>query len=269
MPLDDFEMTPDDGEPVELYEFWGEGFYIRQTTSLDPVVVGPDTYEPAPIARSGTTAQSELAADSSMTIEVSPSHPIARMHLLGVPTGKVHVRVRELQRQDGDQDLVGVYRGTVRSGASQGRIVVLNCTGIPGGLGVSGLPHGWQRTCDYQLYDEHTCKVDRPSFTLTGVATLVDGLTVEAAVFGTVPSGWLFGGIALVGGVPGLITGHDGTEITLLLPFADLRPGDEILASAACDRLRNTCRDKFNNLANHAGNPWMPIKNPFEVGLDG
>jgi hypothetical protein len=32
---------------------------------------------------------------------------------------------------------------------------------------------------------------------------------------------------------------------------------------AGCDHLLATCRDRFSNVANFGGFPWIPQKNPF------
>lgn len=40
-------------------------------------------------------------------------------------------------------------------------------------------------------------------------------------------------------------------------PF-DIADGDLFTIETGCDKLRNTCRDKFSNILNHRGDPFMP-----------
>lgn len=270
MGFDEFEESVDDGQPVECFTFSNSnGLLLQQTTSLELVVLG-DTreFEPAAISRSGIVGSSDLAADAALTIECSPQHEIAQMHVLSVPTAPIQIQIEQVQRDDEDVEVVGLWLGYVRSVTFSGNSATIHCTPIPG-IKREGLSPGLTRPCRYYLYDQHTCKVNRELFTLTGTIASIDGITITAAVFATQPDGWLSGGNAIVGDQTLLITSHEGDTITLLLPFADASVGGAITAEAGCDRLKITCKDKFNNLLNHGGFAWLPDKNPFQIGVEG
>lgn len=58
---------------------------------------------------------------------------------------------------------------------------------------------------------------------------------------------------------PFKILANTGNEITLWLPtFYDIEVGDTLSLVAGCNRTREMCRDKFNNMVNFRGEPDIP-----------
>lgn len=268
MTFDAFEESVDDGQPVELYEWTGTGILVRETTALEQAEPSTgEIYTPSAIKRSGIIGSSDLAADKTITIDTPPDHPIAVLHVLTSPTSPIFLEIREFHRGDGN--IEGLWKGDVRTVTWAGSVATITLEAIPRGLNHEGLPIGFQRTCPFQVYDVNTCRVVRATFTLAGTIATLSGITMTAAIFATQPDGWLTGGAVHVGAEERLITSHVGDTITLLIPFQEAVPGQAVTAEAGCDRLKATCDTKFSNLENHGGNPWMPDKNPFQVGLDG
>jgi uncharacterized phage protein (TIGR02218 family) len=65
-----------------------------------------------------------------------------------------------------------------------------------------------------------------------------------------------------------MITNHVGDTITLHVPFDDrLSTGDEVTVLPGCDGLASTCLEKFDNLDNYLGCPYIPSKNPAIWGV--
>jgi len=64
---------------------------------------------------------------------------------------------------------------------------------------------------------------------------------------------------------------HSTRDVTLLLPTPfPIAVGDSGIWRAGCDGLRTTCRDKFDNILNHGGDPFAPsaqqiVEPPEEV----
>lgn len=77
-------------------------------------------------------------------------------------------------------------------------------------------------------------------------------------------------GMQVYGGLRRSVVSHVGTVIKLAAP---LPPGDytgmnaRVTLYAGCNGALQTCKQKFNNVARFGGYPYIPIKNPFEVGL--
>lgn len=78
-------------------------------------------------------------------------------------------------------------------------------------------------------------------------------------------------GMNVYAGYRRAITSHQGNTLRLATP---LLPGDYVTAAntrvtiyAGCNGALSTCKDKFSNVPRFGGYPYIPIKNPFEVGL--
>jgi uncharacterized phage protein (TIGR02218 family) len=271
MPFQDFEQSEDQGRKLELYTFaWGANT-VRQTSGGVQVDLGGgEVYEPAAIERGDFVVSSDHSSQPRMKITVPEDHPVADLFSRLVPIEPITLRI--IAKHADDPETEGLWMGFVRNAewAMEQDRATLHCEPIPASFAIEGLRLTYERSCNLQLYGSR-CSVVAASFTLTGSILTVSasGLTITSSAFSAQPSGWLTGGRATVNGEPRLITAHSGSQITILLPFTSAVAGDSISATAGCDRLRSTCKDKFNNLPNHGGYPWIPTKNPFAVGLDG
>lgn len=78
------------------------------------------------------------------------------------------------------------------------------------------------------------------------------------------PDHWCFAGV--VEFTSGLnigerrdVSSHIGVAIECYLDFPfNIEPGDAFTISVGCDLLKDTCRDKFDNVVNHRGFPFAP-----------
>lgn len=84
-----------------------------------------------------------------------------------------------------------------------------------------------------------------------------------------IPDGWFRGGILVTEtGIRRFILDHIGDTIILIKPipgFAELSEEvpQNVILYPGCDRTTKMCREKFDNLPNHGGFPFMPSRNPF------
>lgn len=60
-----------------------------------------------------------------------------------------------------------------------------------------------------------------------------------------------------------MITAHSGNVLTLVDGIDDLAVGSSVTLWPGCARTVNACADKFANLDNYGGLPFLPAKNPF------
>jgi hypothetical protein len=78
-------------------------------------------------------------------------------------------------------------------------------------------------------------------------------------------------GMQVYAGYRRAIVSHQGSTLRLATPMP---PGRYNLAElarvtlfAGCDGALATCKNKFSNVPRYGGYPYIPIKNPFEVGM--
>jgi uncharacterized phage protein (TIGR02218 family) len=117
--------------------------------------------------------------------------------------------------------------------------------------------------CRAQLGDSR-CKVDLTPFTVTG--TVLSGSTqhVIVAAVGQ-PAGWWDQGVVEMTSGPNTgtlreVLSWDGSNhLTLFLPMPHpVSPGETFKVQPGCDRQLRTCKNKFNNVLNFRGEPFLP-----------
>ena len=92
-------------------------------------------------------------------------------------------------------------------------------------------------------------------------------MTITSSTFGLQPDNYYTGGLIriTITGVPHAraILTHTGDDIEIDLGIPGLAVGNVLQTLPGCDRTINTCINKFNNVDNYGGFPYIPIKNPM------
>lgn len=134
------------------------------------------------------------------------------------------------------------------------------------------LPQGriYTKSCDAELGDRR-CKVvlDDPAFSATDTVVAVQGDSqITCAGLAAFAPGWFSHG--KIRFTTGILAGQDfaiaehGVEtgivqLSFWQPVAPMpQPGDGFILTAGCDKRHATCREKFANLINFQGFPFMP-----------
>lgn len=127
----------------------------------------------------------------------------------------------------------------------------------------------FQRTCSAVLGDA-ACRIDLtdPRYVYEETLTLGGTNDVLLTAAGLFAEKWFAHGTVdvLTGAAAGLravikadVLETNGRRLKLREGFAiPLQPGDQIRVRAGCDRLLNTCREKYDNLLNFRGFPHIP-----------
>lgn len=128
----------------------------------------------------------------------------------------------------------------------------------------------FQRTCQYIVGDSDcTIDLDQSQFKGSGtVATVESRATFNVSGLGAFTDGWFTKGVLTwtTGNNTGkridvrqdAISGSDRTIRLLYSMGMDVQVGDTFDITAGCDKDINTCIDKFNNVDNFGGFPFMP-----------
>lgn len=125
------------------------------------------------------------------------------------------------------------------------------------------------RGCERSLYRKG-CEVNKNDYK---VLIPVDEMTFDSslrvlshATFGTFPDQYFTRGYIQIGFEQAYITKHVGNDIHIMNRF-QTASGTNYEAYPGCDRTRNHCGGKFNNLARYGGFPYIPEKNPTTSGI--
>lgn len=273
------ELSVYGGCPVELYKFT-HGVDVWYLTGAErAIVAGTETYKTGwPLSRSEPEFSQETT-HSELKIYTSQNMPVALLFSRGAPWFPVWVSVYRMHRDDTEKVLI--WQGQIRSASwnlSEGT-AELGCTPIETTIGKIGFRQACGPMCSKRLYSVR-CGVSEASFTVsTTIATLdTTGTILTSPAFAAKPDGYYRLGEAFFQDLNARvqIIAHVGQTLTLRRPVVGLTVGLGVRAVAGCDHVWKKsngdfgdCVAKFSNGSNFLGFPFVPAKNPYEVGLEG
>jgi uncharacterized phage protein (TIGR02218 family) len=257
------DTSIEDGQPVELYEFNRGNTSWFFCNSSDDVEVNSDIYYATQMSRSSFTQSGEFDR-SSVTVTMQRDHPFVGELIQSGAMGKqISLTIKKLHWTDVDLERVVFWKGRVLSWKSNGAAVALNCESVFTSLRRTGLRAKYQRSCRHALYSSG-CGVGQGSVSVSSTVSGASGPTLTMSSLGAYPDGYFSGGLARdADGVSRFIASHAGGVIILTMPFPTEVGGQTLELLPGCDRTRETCHVKFNNVLNFGGFPYIPGTNPF------
>jgi len=256
----DTEDSVQDNKPIELYAFsrlaTGQVWYY--TSSPDPITFQTNTYEPIVIGRS-KVEQTEELDKSSLEIDITFTADLVLLYISEVIIDPIDFTLFRENAGGWTQQ----FSGRVDSISASEPMSTITCVPIAKALEnvMLHLTHSIQ--CPYTLFDGFTCRANRGSFLVSGNVASSDGATIEAAEFATKPDGWLNGGEIVSGGTRRMILTHIGNQVQVS-PRMNIEAGDAYEATAGCAHSTTDCLNKFANLDNFGGEPYIPTKDPWK-----
>ncbi len=127
----------------------------------------------------------------------------------------------------------------------------------------------YQSYCNNMLYDRR-CGVDKLAYRYTATVSYgSNSAELLSATFGAVAEHFFTYGKAEYQGEIRMITYHNKADnkIRLHFPFEQDINGKQIVVYAGCDKTASTCKNKFNNIQNFLGFPYIPSRNPVLWGV--
>jgi uncharacterized phage protein (TIGR02218 family) len=256
-----YEASAQDGQPVELYRFALGVEKWTFTSGQDKVVYQYEAYEPATIRRSGIEQGNEINR-AGLDITLSRDSALASLFIASPPEGVVSVTIYRYHVTDTDNEVVVLWKGRVGGARLSGSELMLRCEPVATSLKRPGLRARYQLLCGHVLYSAG-CGALKESFRVDGTVAAVSGAAVQVAAAASKPSGYFVAGMLQTDVGARMIVGHAGANLDLIAPLPGLAVGQDVRLYAGCDRSTSTCLNRFNNLANFGGFPYIPQKNPF------
>lgn len=261
-------------KPKELYRFV-EGSSVWTVTSADSSeVYNGETYVPVTIGRSEAESKNELSR-ANLQITVDLDNAMGRRWLKNVLDEVVSLTI-----YNSDEGVVTVvWKGRLASVKPDSSSITLLFESIFTSLRRPGLRARYQRNCPHVLYGRG-CSLDKEAFAVSGAVTASAGQAVQMPIASTYPDGYFSAGmVEAPDGSLRFITNHTGGALTLIRSLDAL---NEAFSQSGygmsyglyygalvtrifpgCDRTKEVCSGKFNNLPNYGGFPFIPLKNPF------
>lgn len=267
MPYDPLERSAAAGRPEELYEFTLADQSWRYTSASDNRYLNGFEFVPVRGLRRTALKQDKDGGDDGITLTMPMDQDLPWLFRIIVPARTIWLKIYRRHRGDGD-NYQQVWYGRVRGCAWKGSKAMLECDGLNSLFKRAGLRLNFDVKCPHMLYGPG-CNLNKDNWRLDGPIAQIGTNFVRSSAFASKPDQWLRLGYIELGRYYYMISDHVGDRITTSVGIeynADDTPL-VVTAYAGCDRLIDTCWDKFNNGLNSEANGWFPERNPFEVGI--
>lgn len=265
--------------PVELFRFYDNDDLNERYTSGDVAVsYGGHTWEPASLERTNMEYDSQLEV-SKLTITMDYINPSISDFIANNPADPVWVEVFKLHRDMSNQTADVVFSGQIQEVTLKGTSAQAIVAGFEMFLNRPACPNRFQRQCNHVLFDDG-CGLDPAdylsyNYKITDVSA--DERTIELSSYNGVS--WVAGfketsddSYYMLGyftctdlGESRMIVDADDSAglITIRYKFnGTVAVNQRGYLYPGCDGNIETCRDRFNNVENFLGFPYIPTDNP-------
>jgi uncharacterized phage protein (TIGR02218 family) len=263
MPSQDYIDKEEASErrPVEIYHIWSGSTHYYNTSSDAEVDYDSQIWLSASLQRETIEFSNDLSA-SEVNVTFDKANPAISKYVAQAPVTLAWIKIMKLFRDQSPIETQLVFLGQILAVSVKGPQAQATCKGIEYLLQNPALKDWYQPECNHTVFsagcglDANTYKIS-PTITLDATETIL-----TAAAFGAEADGYWTMGKVTFGDDVRYITAHSGNSITLMNKFADLETSDTVEVTPGCDGSVDTCKDKYDNLINFLGFPFVPIDNP-------
>jgi uncharacterized phage protein (TIGR02218 family) len=272
------DVSVQDGTPEYRLLFQQGATAFRYTSRPEIVSDGVNTWLPVAMTTTEVTQSGEMAKDP-VTMRMPRDNALAQTFINGAPDDITFVTI--FRSHIGDDVVQTYWKGRVAGFSITGDEAEITCENIFTALRRSGLRARYQKGCRHALYSTG-CSMVLANFAADATVSAVSGLEVTftldndsngAVVFA---DGYFTGGIMQAADGMRYISNHVSGTLTLMqasnsLTTAVLGGPQSVTLYPGCSHTIADCRDKFNNLINFGGFPWIPgeTNNPFANNITG
>lgn len=247
------------GAPVELYAFATGTTRHLYCTAEAAVSYSSESYQPANIERDAIDHAAEINKQS-LSIRVPRDSALVKDFISAVPTRQTTLTIFRNHR--GDTEFSVIWKGRITGVSFNADTAEVRCEPVFTSLKRAGLRAYYQTLCRHVLYGP-ACRLGAAAFTVAGTVAYASGTSVNVDAAATKPDGWFVGGRIRAGDHYRMVIGHAGIGLTLSAPIPDLKADVAVELTAGCDHTPGACHNKFGNLDNYGGFPYIPAKSPF------
>jgi len=248
-------------KPVELFHLWYATNHWYYTNGNVSVVYGGNTYNPATIKRNSLEKDTQLNV-TTMEIEFSYLNNPVVDYLAYNPIDLVWVAITRLFRDQSPLEGGAVFLGQIKEVVFQGNVGKAACVGFEYHLTRPLPKYRYQRQCNWTLFEAGKCQLPLAGYSQVVTVTALDstGTIVTCSGMTQQVSNYYRYGEMVLNSDRRMITLYSGIEIYLRFKMKDLAVGSTPTIYAGCDGNISTCKNKFGNVINFGGHPYIPLK---------
>lgn len=264
MTYDATESSTYDGNPVELYRAVVGAQVFRYTSGIDAIVHNGETYTPIAISRTDVEQGKEINRQN-LTITVPRDNPLALLFRAFAPASVVSMTVFRTHPTDGN--FVTIWSGRVLSVTWAQSKAEMTCEPVFTSLKQYGLRRNYGPGCPHTLYSVG-CGVNQLTYKTSGAVTDINGGVLTITGVSAFSDGYFNGGFVQYLTTTGaldtrMILSHTGGTVTIPMSFESLTVGQTVDVYPGCKLNLDDCENKYNNILNYGGWPYIPGINPF------
>lgn len=262
-------------QPVPEFYVFATGSSVERYTSYSRGLTFLGSYfAAASITRGGIKQDTKFGAISlNLTTPITPA---IAAYIPNQPIQPVQVTIYRSHIDYLDQYSI-FFKGKIKYVQLRGKLASAQCESKNKYM-VTKVPMIiYQAFCNHDVYDDHGtwgCRLDEFEWRRTAVVSNLsaDGQEVTLSYtdgLGNPAVDYFKGGNITYNGDQRFITSHDSaTVIGLHIPFdSTFVAGASVIVNPGCDGNPATCKNRFDNLNNFLGMPYIPSTNPVVWGF--
>lgn len=252
-------------EHAEVYAFDDGESISRYTTYHSPITYGGFQYKPAHIKRGSINRNVTFEA---VTCQITaPLEEKLTKYIANYPVTPTKVTITKGLVSSFDSQYLVVFTGTIKSVQIEGKYAQAECISLGSILEAIWPKDIHSSFCQNTLFDSK-CKLSASDYMLNFT---VQSLTAKGGLVSTDigTNGSLYtGGYVVFLKDFRWITLGENNLFNLHVPFdSAVKPGVVLRAYQGCSKSAIDCKNKFNNMINFFGCPYIPSDNPVLWGF--
>lgn len=268
MTFEASEESEYSGSPVELYTITNGFETVTYTSADENKILGATEYEAIPLKRNAVQGGTDFAK-TVLTFTTTRNVDFFKQYITAPPARVVNVTVKQYHDSDPDKEQVIIWIGRLVDVKNTEKEVIVRCEPLHTALRRTGLRRLFQKGCPHVLYGT-SCKANINNYNFPAdLTSVINGIDLVSPDFVLHGQTYFLGGflefVNAIGNTERrFIVDHNGANIRINLPIVGLSSASTVKVYAGCNHIIQTCSDKFSNVNNYGGFPYMPEKNPFD-----
>lgn len=246
----------------ELYEFEFENRVVRYYSGESDFELNGKIFKAAPISRSEISREGggdDCVLKLSLDLEPAPLFSAFN------PSTNIYVKIYDEKQTPIFFGRVGSVEFDVKRGSAS--VKVTNLSGVI----KSKIPtRTYSVSCSFDLFDEHCC-CNKDAFKISLIGSKItleaNNTIIKSPDISTRPPQYFNGGYIEFASQRSYIIESAGDYLKLLFPVPNSIKESIIHVYPGCDKTISTCQNKFNNVINYGGFPFVPMRNPITQGF--
>lgn len=268
MVSDTYKISEQNKErlPAELYHFWSDNGQVNYRFTSHDSVIEYDSNNFLPIFIKRNNISYKPGEISTLNLEMEVNQEVIQPFILYNPIDYFWVEVfRVLKGMSPSLEKFSIFTGILGSVVLSSGIAKVDCVSLEYFLNSQVPRIRFHKSCQWILFDDR-CGLDKADWKVSNVdLSDIDESVLTSSVFSGYNDNYFTMGWVEYSGHKRRIVKHEGNKITLFYPIPDLEldsSGATIDVYPGCDLSMRTCKNKFSNLSNFGGCPYIPFNNP-------